>query len=429
MSARLHLNSWILPIAVSLLLILQVIAPSHTWETLLIILGGAWLIGYLWARGLAKNLRLTREMRYGWVQVGDELEERFTVTNDWFFPATWVEIDDYSTLPDYHVSQATSVANDASTELISKGYCSRRGLYTLGGTKLQSGDPLGIYTVIIDDPTSRMLLVLPPVVPLPSIDVTPGGFMGEGRPRSHSPEKTVDAAGVREYQPGDAMRMIHWPTTAKHNKTFVRLLDGTPAADWWILLDLDKTAQVGAGWDSTEEHSIILAASLADRGLRSRKAIGLAINGHDVCWKLPRENADQRWEILSALAVARPGDLNLKQYLERNGRSFGKQSSLVIITASVNPGWVEALATLHWRGIVPTVMLIDPASFGGAGNVSGLATQLQHMGISCHIISRDLLDRPEAHPGQSGRWEWRTSVTGKVTPIHKPMDTEWRRLS
>lgn len=429
MSGRLRLNSWVLPIAVSLLLILQVVDPSRVWKTLLVMLGGAWLVGYLWARGLAKNLRLTREVRYGWVQVGDELEERFTVVNDSFFPATWVEIDDYSTLPDYHASLATSVGSNSENELLSQGQCSQRGLYILGGTTLQSGDPLGIYTVSINNPASQTLLVLPPVVPLPSIDVTPGGFMGEGRPRSHSLEQTIGAAGVREYQPGDALRMIHWPTTAKHNKTFVRLLDGTPATDWWILLDLEASAQVGSGWDSTEEHAIVLAASLADRGLRSRKAVGLAINGQDVCWKTPRQNESQRWEILRTLALARPGALSLQQYLERNGKSFGKQSSLVVITASVDPGWAEALALLQWRGIVPTVLLIDPTSFGGQGNPAGLAGQLQHMGISCHIINRELLNRPEAHPGQHGRWEWRTSVTGKVTPIRKPVDTEWRRLA
>jgi uncharacterized protein (DUF58 family) len=429
MSKRLQLNSWILPGLVILLVVLQVLDPSRVWKTLLVLLGGAWAVGYLWARGLAKNLRLVREMRYGWAQVGDELEERFTVENNSFFPATWLEIQDDSTLPDYHASLATLVGSGSVNEFTTRGQCSRRGLYILGGTRLQTGDPLGIYTVTINNPTSQTLLVLPPVVPLPSIDVTPGGFMGEGRPRSHSPEKTVGAAGVREYQPGDALRLIHWPTTAKHNKPFVRLLDGTPDADWWILLDLEAGAQVGAGWDSTEEHAIVLAASLADRGLRSRKAVGLAVNGETANWLPPRPDENQRWQILRALALARSGTLGLKPFLERSRNSFGKQSSLVVITSNVSADWAEALAPFQWRGIVPTVMLVDPASFGGPGNAAGLAGQLQQIGITCHLISRDLLDRSEAHPGQRGRWEWRVSVTGRLIPIHKPVDADWRSLA
>jgi len=428
MLKRLRLNSWILPCLVLLLVGLQILDPSKVWKTLLVFLGGAWLVGYLWARGLAKNLRLVREMRYGWAQVGDELEERFIVENNSFFPATWVEINDFSTLPDYDASLATSVGGNSLNEFTTRGQCSRRGLYTLGGTRLRSGDPLGIYTVTIDNPASQTLLVLPPVVPLPNIEVTPGGFMGAGRPRSHSPEQTVGAAGVREYQPGDALRLIHWPTTAKHNKTFVRLLDGTPDADWWVLLDLEASLQVGSGWDSTEEHAIVLAASLTDRGLRSRKAVGLAVNGQETSWLPPRDDQNQRWQILRTLAMARAGDLGLKQYLERSRKSFGKQTSLVIITANLSADWVEALASYRWGGVVPTVLLMDPVTFGGSGDAAGLAGQFQELGIACHLISRDLLDRPEAHPGHRGRWEWRVSVTGKVIPIQKPVDADWRSL-
>jgi uncharacterized protein (DUF58 family) len=223
MSSRLRLNSRLVPILVGALIILQVFNPSTSWKVLLAIVGGAWLAGWIWARGLAAGLCLTREIRYGWAQVGDELEERFTITNDSLFPATWVEIDDFSTLPDYDASLVTSVGAKSRNEQTTHGICFRRGLYILGGSWLRSGDPLGIYTVTIDYPISQTLLVLPPVVPLPSIDVTPGGFMGDGRPRSHSPELSVGAAGVREYQPGDAMRMIHWPTSARHNSC--RLVD------------------------------------------------------------------------------------------------------------------------------------------------------------------------------------------------------------
>lgn len=430
MRVRMRVNSWILPGLVMVLIILQIVDPARAWKVLLVTLGGAWLAGWLWARGLARGLRFSREMRFGWAQVGDELEERFTITNNSFFPATWVEIDDYSNMPGYHASAATVVGSNGSNELLTRGECSRRGLYTLGGTSLQSGDPLGIYTVRIDDPSSQTLLVLPPVVPLPLIEVTPGGYVGDGRPRSHAPEQSSSAAGVREFQPGDPVRLIHWPTTARLGRQFVRLLDGTPSADWWIVLDLDAAAQVGSGWDSTEEHAVVLAASLADRGLRSRKAVGLAVNGQTVQWLPPRASQEQRWGIFRSLALAQPGDLSLQQFLERSGKLFGRQCSLVVITANVKPGWVEALAQLQWHGtVVPTIMLVDPASFGSPESAGGLAANLQSLGISAHIITRELLDQPEAHPGQAGRWEWRTSpVTGKVTPIRKPVDTNWRRL-
>ena len=75
---------------------------------------------------------------------------------------------------------------------------------------------------------------------------------------------------MRDYQPGDPLRMIHWPTSARMGKLFVRTFDGAPAGDWWILLDLEESTLAGSGFNSTEEHAVILAALLADRlgGLR-----------------------------------------------------------------------------------------------------------------------------------------------------------------
>ncbi len=416
MKSRLRLNVALLPVLIVILFIVQLMYPSKPWEMLLVALGGAWLIGSLWAWSLARNLSLTREMRYDWAQVGDQLEERFTVTNDSFLPATWLEVDDHSNIPGYQPTRATTVGGYSINRWITDGICTRRGLYTLGGTTIQTGDPLGIYNVSIYDPTHTTLLVLPPVMPLPPIALSPGGYGQAGRPRPRAPEKTVGAASVREYQPGDSLRLIHWPNTAKHDKPFVRLFDGTPASDMWILLDLDRSAQIGEDRNSTEEHGVILAASLADRSLRARQGVGLVINGKELTWIPPQKNTNQRWLIFHALALAQRGELELGMLLERMGASFGRQTSLVVISASAKPDWLAALMPLTRRGIAPTVLLLDSHSFGGSQDSGAAGDVFQRAGITCHIITQDLLNRPADHP------------KNKVVK-HTASETNWRRLS
>ncbi|NIV34314.1 MAG: DUF58 domain-containing protein, partial [Anaerolineae bacterium] len=39
----------------------------------------------------------------------------------------------------------------------------------------------------------------------------------------------MSVSSVREYLPGDSMRWIHWPTTARCDETFVRTFDSTPS--------------------------------------------------------------------------------------------------------------------------------------------------------------------------------------------------------
>jgi len=416
-------------VLVIVLLIMQLIDPSRVWTVLLVGLGGLWLISFAWAWSLAKNLTIVREMRYGWVQVGDALEERFTLRNKSWLPATWVEIEDHSSLPGYDASLATGVDGSGTNQWRKKGTCSRRGLYQLGDTGLQTGDPFGIYTVTITDPAKATLMVMPPVVPLPALEIIPGGYSGEGRPLPDAPERTVDASSVREYLPGDSLRLVHWKTTARHDKPFVRLFDGTPATDWWILLDLQAEVQAGSGGESTEEHGVILAASLADRGLRAHRGVGLVVNGKHLDWLPPHTGSGQRWEILRRLALATPGETPLAEVLERIRPNLGRNASLLVISATDRSDWFLTVPMLRRRGIRPTVFLLDLGSFDARRDNRGVAAELHKMQVACHLLPREMFDRPEAHPGSHGQWEWRVSALGKAIPVHEPEDHSWRRLA
>ncbi len=428
-NARIKLKTRLLPWVVLGLLALQLIAPFRGWMILLVGLGGAWLIAFVWARSLARHLRLERQVRFGWAQVGDRLEERFTLVNRSQFPALWVEVSDHSTLPEYNTSQATGLGSNTENRWLVRGQCTRRGAYTLGPTTIHTGDPFGIYSIVIESRATQNMLVLPPIVDLPGIQVAPGGRLGEGRVRRATFERTINAATVREYQPGDAVNAIHWRTSARRDDLFVRQFESTPSGDWWIVLDLNARVQAGHGADSTIEHAIILAASLADVGLRARHAVGLAASARDSIWLAPRDDATQRWDVLGALALAQTGDLALRDLLTRARTSLRQFSSLILITPDVRGEWLDALPFLMWRGIVPTVLVLDPSSFGGTQNANGIAQSLANMGIARHIITRDTLDHRAAQPGHAGELDWRVTPHGRVVLGRAARETTWKALA
>src|SRR5687768_16486427 len=107
MKSSLRLNTKIFPIIAVIAFIMQIVDPSRVWVILLIGIGGAWLVCWWWVRGLARALRFEREIRFDWAQVGDRLEERFTLTNQFILPATSITIHDHSTLVDHRGSVAT----------------------------------------------------------------------------------------------------------------------------------------------------------------------------------------------------------------------------------------------------------------------------------------------------------------------------------
>jgi uncharacterized protein (DUF58 family) len=368
-------------------------------------------------------------MRFGWAQVGDRLEERFTLTNNSRLPALWVEVTDGTNLPGYQASQVRAVSGLGDNRWQTEGVCTHRGLYVLGPTTIKTSDPFGIYTVTIHDPSSATLMVMPPVVPLPPIQVAPGGRAGEGSPRVNAPERTVSSASVREYLPGDSLRWIHWPTSARRDELFVRVFEGSPAGDWWIILDLDENVQIGEGENATQEHGIVLTASLADLGMRTGHSVGLLTHGSELVWLQPRMSDEHNWEILRSLALIETGQQPLAELLEMVRPSLGHNTSVIVITPSVESPWIEALVGMRPQGVVPTVMIFDPQTFGGTGNLPALKDYLASLGIAHEIISRDLLDRSEARPGQSGHWDWRVTPLGKAVPTLQPTDLSWRNLN
>jgi len=427
MKTSVRLNAKVFPVIALLALVMQIVDPSRVWVILLIGLGGTWLVCRWWAFGLARSLGFEREMRFGWAQVGDRLEERFTLTNQFIMPATWVTLHDHSTLVDHNASVATGVDGLSTSQWRILTQCTRRGVYTLGGVTLEAGDPFGIYTITLEDPTSSTLAVMPPVLSLPQFPILSSGWAGEGKPNRHALQETINASHAREMMPNDPMRLIHWKTTARQNKFFVRQFEGSPAGDWWIVLDLHQGSQLGTGWDSTEEHGIILASSLAAQGLNADHPVGLSINGSKPDWLVPRRNEYQLRSLLKSLAVASPSGMYLKDYLQRGGQSLSSHCSLIIITACADPEWTESLVPLMWRGIMPTVFLFDPLSFGGSTHTQTIHDILRSMGVPCHVIPREMLDKPQARPGHEGEWEWRISATGKAIAV-RAAEGDWRGL-
>jgi uncharacterized protein (DUF58 family) len=429
MKPTIKLNSRLLPALVILLLAIQSAFPFDGWKILLVGLGGVWLISALWVLSLARGLRLTREMRLGWKQVGDWMQERFSLINRGPAPGLWVEIIDHSTLPDSRASRVIGVSGLNKWQWYTESICNQRGVFTIGPTTVRTGDPFGVYTITIEYPSSSTLMVMPPVVPLPTIDVAPGGRADEGHLSVNTLERAVTTSGVRDYVPGDSLRHIHWPTSARRESLFVRLFDNTPSGDWWIFLDLEAKAQLGKGKDSTEEHGVILAASLADRGLRADRAVGLVAYGQQLVWLPPRPGNSQRWEIMRALALVHPGKQPLSALLDRVRPTFKQLPSLIVITPSLDSRWIEAMAPLKERGVVCTVLLLDPASFGGPGAPAAAPALglLADLGVAHYLISRSMLDHPKARPGQR---EWRIMPTGKAVPVGMPRPSgEWKGLA
>jgi uncharacterized protein (DUF58 family) len=412
------------------LFLMQLVIPNRVWTFLLIGLGGMWAVSYVWARQMAGKLTVTREQRYGWVHVGDLLEERFSIQNGALLPALWVEIDDQSDLPGYSARSVRSAGSQETIEWRTEGTCRQRGLFTLGPWQVRTSDPLGFFQVIHSHPETRTLIVYPPIVHLPTLRLPRGAATGAGRTSRAALEVTTNAAGVRDYAPGDHINRIHWPTTARLESIMVKTFDLEPSGDLWIVLDLDAAVQAGEGEDSTEEYGVILAASLSSRTLQENRAVGLVAYGTHPARDgqapeplpvlvLPQKGTAHQWHILQALATVRAGGrYPLERVLTEMNRNLGRGMTLAVITPSCDPAWVAGLLPPMRRGVAPTIVLLDPVSFGGQGNVSALAGLLADLGVPSHLVVKGMPFTPIVEHKRIGRPEYKVlSGTGRVIAV------------
>ncbi|MFQ5858106.1 MAG: DUF58 domain-containing protein [Anaerolineae bacterium] len=399
--------------------LLMLYSTSRAWTVTAVALTVILGVAYWWAQELSLGVMVDRERRYGWAQVGDLLEEQFTLANRAPVPALWVEIQDQSTLPGYKASLVVAIGGGATTRWRVEGVCQQRGVFNLGPWSVQMSDPFGLFQVTLAYPQVASFVVYPRVAHLPGIQLPRGEAPGSARHHERALADTTDAGGVRPHTSGDALRRVHWPTTARRRELFVKEFDLEPSGDLWILLDLDGTVQAGQGADSTEEMGVTIAASLTHAALAENRAVGLAISGKQPALLGPNKGRDQLWRVLRALAQGRAGaGPDLAELLRRVRVNVARGLTMAIITPACTPDWPVELLALQRRGVAATTILLDPVSFGGSSNAWAMRSLLADLGVGCQIVQHGMPLPPVFKVKPQGRPEYRIGATGRLIQVN-----------
>ncbi len=159
---------------------------------------------------------------------------------------------------------------------------SHRGYHRLSGFRLATKFPFGLIrkTRDISDPVE--LLVYPALVPIPA-SALPQAPVRRGSHKAPRRSRRGDFYGLREYRQGDDPRDIHWRTSARRGRPFVRESEDESGRLATILFDNRNPAQGGGGsgdgLDDAFEAAVSMAASLAAELLQRGYRVGFAARG------------------------------------------------------------------------------------------------------------------------------------------------------
>jgi len=356
----------------------------------------AWAWTVWVARGLVFE-RSSRELR---ANVGDVLEENFKLTNRGRLPAPWIEVVNKSGVPFAAGSRLfTLVMGRQHRSYTGRTWLTRRGSFQLGPTRLSVGDPFGLFVSSREFKPRDTLIVFPMIHEIQSFHSPRGMLTGGPVIRKKSSDITPHASGVREYVPGDAMKRIHWHTSARRGRLMVKEFEQDPQAEVWIYLDSQKTVHYQLARNeeevpfhsmllmkrpkielppSTLEYSVSIAASLAHYFIRQRRAVGLASAGQALT-VLPAERSErQEAKILETLAfVSSDGNLSLAGLVATQSALLPQGSSVILVTPSTRLELLQAVDELLRRFLSPVVVLLDAKSFGAPTSTGELITALR----------------------------------------------------
>ncbi|NCO35604.1 MAG: hypothetical protein AUJ92_01210 [Armatimonadetes bacterium CG2_30_59_28] len=238
-----------------------------------------------------------------------------------------------------------------------------RGSHRLLRAQLIGNDPVGLFRFVRSVSVEATLLVYPRSeifqrALLHSRDAQRQSGRMVLRQSATSPE----FFGVREYHPGDDLRWVHWPATARHGRLILREFEATihGSAQFWI--DLSAHQTYGQGVDASLEWALRIAASLIHDQVFSGRTVSVHLSARSPVHIPGRRGVGHFNRVMEALATARADGNHPVHETMAESLGLTSEDSVVLVTADVEN--VERIARLvARRGAEGTVILLNPESF------------------------------------------------------------------
>lgn len=255
----------------------------------------------------------------------------------------------------------------------------RRGVFDFGPVTLTSGDIFGFRARRADLDQRHSLTVYPKIVPFQQLDLQPARPQGDHATFRRIVDDPLRLAGVREYEPGDSLRHIHWKATARRGTLQTKKFDPSASRQLYLCLNLQSLEHAYGGILVDElETAIVGAASLAHAALEARLPVGLLSNGTlrdtEGLARLPASrHADHELRLLELLArITYFTNTQFDQLLRAEAPNFPYGATLVVISTLLTEALQAQILDLRRAGH-PVAAILVGSRFAGRAPLPGLS--------------------------------------------------------
>ena len=254
----------------------------------------------------------------------------------------------------------------------------RRGVIPIGPVRTVRADPIGLVRrELIWTPTED-LVVHPRTIGVPS---TSTGLIRdlEGATTRDLTSSDVAFHSLREYQPGDERRYIHWKSSAKTGTYMVRQFEETRRSHLVVALSL---ATADYATEEEFELAVSVAGSLGVRAIRDGRTVSVVVS------TLTPEFAKRRTYAVRALATHVPARLlDDLAVVEASAAALGIRDvgrlaaednagisvAFLVCGSLATPAELRAASNSFPAGVSVVAIVCDPDAVPGLRRVAGLS--------------------------------------------------------
>jgi uncharacterized protein (DUF58 family) len=280
----------------------------------------------------------------------------------------------------------------------------------------QGGDYLGVYTlrnvargrhlfeplrVSVSDPwqlaesslrvdAREMLVVYPRIVELDGLFSHVGASLADGRRLLLRRQTGFEFHTVRHHVPGESLRRVHWPSTARTRTLMVKEFEDTPRDEVAVLLDGDAAGFAGAAPNSSFDAAVRAAGSILYAHVRGGHPAVLVLNTR--AREVQSVTAyGPEWErALGILAAAMPdAPTPASALLDSADGPAARSLELVVVTSRPEPALVRRILDRALSRRPVSLVYVDAPTFAGRPSTPQPALlQLQAAGVPVATVRR-----------------------------------------
>ena len=265
-----------------------------------------------------------------------------------------------------------------------------RGRHRFEPVRLAITDPFGLAAADQALEERQALVVYPRLVELDRIFFDGGAGPEHGRQLLLRRPVGFDLHSVREYQQGESLRRVHWPSTARRGALMVKELEDSPRDEVAVLLDGDPASVTGAPPDSSFDAAVRAAGSILLAQVRRGRRCTLVLNNGGRDTQSVSSDGPEWQRALELLAAVEPDAKSPAATLLRSPDAPASRSlELVVVTCRVEAALVDRLLERALTRRPVALVHVEAESFVGRPRrlVPDLL-RLQAAGVPIAVVRR-----------------------------------------